>query len=147
MKLGLLLVVLAAGAMVPWAQQSPQGKGAQGKEQGKGAPRKKQPRKQSLEKADVPQPPQGKQDEPLPAILEPARGPAERRDLVQKFRARHRLEGIYRLRKMIVKGGSVIKGARGYLFMGHRHMSMQLYAPSNRRSMPTSSPSCGVFGL
>jgi hypothetical protein len=79
----------------------------------------------------LPRPPQDAR--PLPKVLEPARSPAERRDLVQVFRKRHPIEGFYRLRSMVVRGNRHVKGSRGYLVVGQRHLSMHLYAPATNR--------------
>lgn len=78
----------------------------------------------------LPTPPQGAK--PLPPVLEPVRSPVERRDLLQKFHKRQPIEGIYQLKRMVLPGGRLVAGGRGYLFVGQRHLSMQLYAPKSK---------------
>jgi hypothetical protein len=80
---------------------------------------------------DLPAPPQDKKARKLPPVLEPLRSRIERRDLLQQFRTRHRIEGIYRLKRMVSPGAATVKGSRGYLVIGQRHMSMHLYAPGD----------------
>ena len=77
----------------------------------------------------LPSPPQDKTTPPLPPVLDPARSPIERHDLLQRFTAPHPIEGFYRLRHMVVAGGATVPGSRGYLVVGQRHLSIQLYAP------------------
>lgn len=83
----------------------------------------------SLQGKSIPAPPAG-QDKPLPPVLDPARSAVERRDLLQRFQKRHVIEGIYRLSAMVGPNGGLVRGSRGYLFIGQRHMSLQLFAPS-----------------
>ena len=85
--------------------------------------------------AQVPAPPNGKKDTKLPPVLEPARSPIERRDLLQRFQGRHALAGMYRLKQMVVGGGTLVRGSLGYLVIGQRHMSLHLYAPSGSRGL------------
>lgn len=112
MKNGILVVSVA---LLPWAVlpdlQSKQG--VQGKQT----------------KPALPAPPTG-QDKPLPPVLDSARSAVERRDLLQQFMRRHPIEGFYRLSAMVGLNGSQVKGSRGYMFIGRRHMSLQLFAPS-----------------
>ena len=77
----------------------------------------------------LPQPPQDKATPPLPPVLDPARSPVERRDLLQRFTTPHPIEGFYRLRHMVVAGGATVASSRGYLVLGQRHLAIQLYAP------------------
>ena len=70
---------------------------------------------------------------PLPKVLEPARSPVERRDLLQQFHKRHPLEGFYRLKAMVGRGSRQVAGSRGYLVVGQRHLSLHLYSPAGPR--------------
>ncbi len=119
MKIGILgvsLVLFSAG----WSHglDRPSHQGKQGK-----------PPVKAPAKVAVPTPPTG-QDKPLPPVLEPARTAVERRDLMQRFKRRHVIEGFYRLTAMATSNGGFVGGVEGYLFLGQRHMSMQLRAPS-----------------
>lgn len=82
-------------------------------------------------KARLPAPPQDKKPRRLPPVLQPMRSRIERRDLLQQFRSRHRIEGTYRLKRMVSVRIGTVKGGRGYLVIGQRHMSMHLYAPGS----------------
>lgn len=93
--------------------------------QGEQGPQGKKP------KAGVPTPVSG-QAKPLPPVLEPARDAGERRDLLQRFKGRHIIEGFYRLSSMVGPEGGQVKGSRGYMFIGRRHLTLQLYAPSEK---------------
>lgn len=75
--------------------------------------------------------PQDKKARKLPPVLQPIRSRVERRDLLQKFRSRHRIEGTYRLKSMVSTNTRPVKGGRGYLVIGQRHLSMHLYAPGS----------------
>ena len=66
----------------------------------------------------------------LPPVVEPMRSAVERRDLLQRFKGRKRIEGFYRLKQMTVRG-QAIHASIGYLVIGSRHLSMHLYAPSS----------------
>jgi len=112
MKIGILAVSAAFLSLTALSQ--PQGKqGAQGK----------------VARPAVPAPASG-QDKPLPPVLDVARSAVERRDLLQRFKPRHPVEGFYRLSGMVGPDGHQVKGSRGYLFIGRRHMTLQLFAPS-----------------
>ena len=65
----------------------------------------------------------------MPPVLEPERTAVERRDLLQRFHGRSPIEGFYRLKRIVRPGGVVVQGSRGYLVVGNRHLSLQLYAP------------------
>ncbi len=112
MKNGILVLSVA---LLPWAALPDM----QGKQSAQG--------KQS--KPALPAPPTG-QDKPLPPVLDTARSAVERRDLLQQFKRRHPIEGFYRLSAMVGPDGSQVKGSRGYMFIGRRHMTLELFAPS-----------------
>ena len=84
---------------------------------------------QEKQKVELPKPPKGQ--DPLPPILEPARDAVERRDLIQRFRGRHPLEGFYRVKRMIRSGSVSVANTKGYLVIGQGYLSMQIYAPSD----------------
>ena len=112
MKTGFLATAAALLCLTAFSQ--PQGKPtAQGKQA----------------KPAVPAPGPG-QDKPLPPVLDVARSAVDRRDLLQRFKPSHAIEGFYRLSEMVGAGGRRVTGGRGYLFLGRRHMTMQLFAPS-----------------
>jgi hypothetical protein len=64
-------------------------------------------------------------------VLEPLRGPIERRDLHQQFRPKHAIEGAYELREVVRANVRGPRGVRGYLWIGNRHLSLHLYAPGD----------------
>jgi hypothetical protein len=114
----------------PWLHLPPDGQkpGKQGKQpQGKATTPNRAP-----QESEVPLPPPGA--EPLMPVLEPVRSAVERRDLLQRFAGRHRLSGFYRLKSMVQSGGAIVLNSRGYLFIGQRHMTLQLYAPASHAS-------------
>lgn len=92
--------------------------GKQGQQGGGEPPRAKQAR-----------PPQQPVNAPtLRPVQDPPRTSVERRDLLQRFAPASPLEGYYRLRSFTASGGTPVP-ANGYLAIGRRHLSIQMFSP------------------
>jgi hypothetical protein len=76
--------------------------------------------------ASRPQPPADWQSRPLPPVDDPPRTAVERKDLMQQFTPPNPLEGCYELRDIVRPGMPRPARARGYLWIGRRHMSLHL---------------------
>jgi hypothetical protein len=97
-------------------------------------------------KSGVPTPVSG-QAKPLPPVLEPVRDAGERRDLLQRFKRRHVIEGFYRLSSMVGPDGGQVRGSRGYMFIGRRHLTLQLYAPSEKSGQANIQSAVRTFRI
>ena len=65
----------------------------------------------------------------------------DRRDLLQRYGPASPIEGVWELRRMVGAGSTIGGptagiGSSGYLMIGRRHLSLQLYAPSRRGGSP-----------
>lgn len=65
----------------------------------------------------------------LPPVLDPHRGPVDRKDLIQRFAPSHPIQGFYRLTAMQAPNQGMVGKAQGCLFVGRRHVVLMLYAP------------------
>jgi hypothetical protein len=71
----------------------------------------------------------------LPPVQEPFRTPVERDDLIQRFTPPSVLEGFYRLRRM-ERPGQPQPVADGYLWIGRRHLMLQLSGETADPDLP-----------
>ena len=72
---------------------------------------------------------------PLPPVQEPFRSKVERRDLIQEFTRASPIEGFYRLRR-VVRPGQGLPRVEGYLWIGRRHLMLQLSGNTGNPRLP-----------
>ena len=91
---------------------------------------------QDPQPASRPQPPPDWTARPLPPVDDPPRTQVERKDLMQQFTPPNPIEGCYELREVVRPGIPRAGRARGYLWIGRRHMSLHVQGDGDVPGLP-----------